>query len=241
MARYIGIHASCDSFRKGKRVESRGVVDSRKREIWDFPPVQVVAFSSRKVRNPRSSSFGAVAGDVFSVEAQRWWKFGFSWTVLIFKKGDKEEIENYRPIALLSIPYKVFTKIILNRLEGTLDAYQPTEQAGFRKGFCCMDHIHTETQLIERCREYTMPLILTFVDYRKAFDSVETNAVLNALIHAGVDPAYVNILEQCNIGTTTTIQLFDKKLQIPIEKGVDKEILPRQNCSRPHYNMPCLD
>ncbi|EYC11218.1 hypothetical protein Y032_0051g2083 [Ancylostoma ceylanicum] len=105
-------------------------------------------------------------------------------TVLIFKKGDKEEIENYRPIALLSIPYKVFTAIILNRLEGMLDAYQPTEQAGFRKGFCCMDHIHTIIQLIERCREYTMPLILTFVDYRKAFDSADTNAVLNALIHA---------------------------------------------------------
>ncbi|KAK6040726.1 hypothetical protein COOONC_21769 [Cooperia oncophora] len=51
--------------------------------------------------------------------------------------------------------------------------------------------------LIERCKEYKMPLILTFVDYTKAFDSVEINAVLNALQHAGVDPTYVNVLEKC--------------------------------------------
>ncbi|KAK6060747.1 hypothetical protein COOONC_01585 [Cooperia oncophora] len=66
-------------------------------------------------------------------------------TVLIFKKGDKEDIGNYRPIALLSIVYKVFTKIILNRLEDTLDSYQPPEQAGFRKGFCCLDISHNES------------------------------------------------------------------------------------------------
>uniref|UniRef100_A0A7I4Y7W5 Reverse transcriptase domain-containing protein n=1 Tax=Haemonchus contortus TaxID=6289 RepID=A0A7I4Y7W5_HAECO len=68
-------------------------------------------------------------------------------TVLLFKKGERDQMKNYRPIALLSQPYKLFTKIILNRLERQLDEYQPVEQAGFRKGFCCMDHIHTITQL----------------------------------------------------------------------------------------------
>ncbi|KAL6723731.1 hypothetical protein Aduo_018707 [Ancylostoma duodenale] len=74
--------------------------------------------------------------------------------------------------------------------------------------------------MIERCTEYTVPLILTSVDYRKPFESVETGAVLSTFIHLLVDTAYVNIVEQCNIGTTTPIQLFDRKLRISIGKGV---------------------
>uniref|UniRef100_A0A7I4XRT7 Reverse transcriptase domain-containing protein n=1 Tax=Haemonchus contortus TaxID=6289 RepID=A0A7I4XRT7_HAECO len=141
-------------------------------------------------------------------------------TVLLFKKGERDQMKNYRPIALLSQPYKLFTKIILNRLERQLDEYQPVERAGFRKGFCCMDHIHTIMQLIERTREYKQPLILCFIDYAKAFDSVEHNSVWNALHHAGVDPCYINLLEQCNTDTFTTIRMFQRELRVPIEKGV---------------------
>uniref|UniRef100_A0A7I4YEC5 RNA-directed DNA polymerase (Reverse transcriptase) domain containing protein n=1 Tax=Haemonchus contortus TaxID=6289 RepID=A0A7I4YEC5_HAECO len=42
-------------------------------------------------------------------------------TVLLFKKGERDQMKNYRPIALLSQPYKLFTTIILNRLERQLD------------------------------------------------------------------------------------------------------------------------
>ncbi|KAK6762662.1 hypothetical protein RB195_023399 [Necator americanus] len=46
-------------------------------------------------------------------------------TVLIHKKSDREDLRNYRPICLLSVLYKVFTKIILTRISRTLDEAQP--------------------------------------------------------------------------------------------------------------------
>ncbi|WKX88632.1 hypothetical protein Q1695_008343 [Nippostrongylus brasiliensis] len=117
---------------------------------------------------------------------------------------------------------QVITSILLNRMERILDDNQPVEQAGFRKNFSCMDQIPV-AQLIERSREYHIPLVLVFVDYRKAFDSVEINAVLNALVHAGVPSPYVQLLDECFSNTSTTIQLFDRKLTMPIGKGARQE------------------
>ncbi|KAE9413669.1 hypothetical protein Angca_006202, partial [Angiostrongylus cantonensis] len=88
-------------------------------------------------------------------------------TVLLFKKGDLHDIGNYRPICLLSVIYKLFTRGILNRIDRTLDKGQLCEQAGFRKGFSVMDHIHTITRLIEVSREYKRSPCLVFIDLQK--------------------------------------------------------------------------
>ncbi|KAE9413088.1 hypothetical protein Angca_010122, partial [Angiostrongylus cantonensis] len=74
--------------------------------------------------------------------------------VLLFKKGDRHDVGNYRQICLLSVVNKHFTRVILNRIHKTLDDGEPCEQAGFRKGFSTIDHIHTITKLIEVSREY---------------------------------------------------------------------------------------
>ncbi|KAE9419831.1 hypothetical protein Angca_008980, partial [Angiostrongylus cantonensis] len=112
-------------------------------------------------------------------------------TVLLFKKGDLHNIGNYGPICLLSVIHKLFTPAILNRIERTLDEGHPCEQAGFRKGFSTMDHIHTITRLIEVSREYKRPLCLTFINLQKAFDSVATEAVMEALGSQGVPTQYI--------------------------------------------------
>ncbi|VDO90577.1 unnamed protein product [Heligmosomoides polygyrus] len=94
---------------------------------------------------------------------------------------------NNPPICLLSIVYKLFTRVILNRISKTLDEGQPCEKAGFRRVFSTIDHIHTITKLIEVSREYKLPLCLTYIDLKKAFDSVEIEAVMEALCLTFID------------------------------------------------------
>ncbi|KAK6736577.1 hypothetical protein RB195_019332 [Necator americanus] len=77
------------------------------------------------------------------------------------------------------------------RIEKVLDEGQPCEQAGFRKGFSTVDHIHTVLKLIEVSRDYKVPLCLTFIDLKKAFDSVETEAVVEALDNQGVPTQHI--------------------------------------------------
>jgi hypothetical protein len=83
-----------------------------------------------------------------------------------------------------------------------------------------MDHITTCSRLIETSREYQLPLIFTFINYEKAFDSVEPIAVLNALDEQGVEAEYVDLLGKCYVGCTVTLRPFHRKVLIPIEKGV---------------------
>ena len=140
--------------------------------------------------------------------------------ILIHKKGDVKELKNYRPISLLSVLYKIFTKIISNRIRATLDFSQPREQAGFRKGYSTMDHIHVINQVIEKSAEYNQPLYMAFIDYEKAFDSVEIPAVIEALRNQGVQEAYVNILANIYKDSTATLVLHKKSRKLPIKKGV---------------------
>ncbi|KAK6765814.1 hypothetical protein RB195_025622 [Necator americanus] len=141
-------------------------------------------------------------------------------TVLFYKKGDPHDIGNYRPICLLSVIYKLFTRVILNRIEKVLDEGQPCEQAGFRKGFSTIDHIHTVSKLIEVLREYKMPLCPTIIDLKKAFDSVETEVVVEALDNQGVPTQYIKVLRELYSKFTTGISPFYKNIIIDVKRAV---------------------
>ena len=113
---------------------------------------------------------------------------------LLHKKGDKMNIGNYRPISLISHISKLFTKVIKNRIKKQLDANQSREQAGFRQVYSTSDHLQVITQLVKKCNEYTLPLCLVFVDYEKAFDSVEHNGIVDAMRAHGIHETYVATL-----------------------------------------------
>lgn len=141
--------------------------------------------------------------------------------VLFFKKGNKTMLRNYRPISLLSHVYKLFSRVITNRLARRLDEYQPPEQAGFRSGYGTIDHIHTVRQIIQKTEEYNQPLCLAFVDYEKAFDSIEIWSVLESLQRCQVDWRYVRVLKCLYKAATMSVQVQDQHTRpIPLHRGV---------------------
>ena len=77
------------------------------------------------------------------------WKTGM--LVTIPKKGYLSECKNWRAIMLLSVPSKILCRIILDKLQETIDSTLIEEQAGFRKDKSCTDHIATLRIVVEQC------------------------------------------------------------------------------------------
>lgn len=140
--------------------------------------------------------------------------------ILLHKKGDKGNMSNYRPISLMSNIYKIFSKIILSRITVTLDENQPKEQAGFRSKFSTIDHIHVVRQVLQKYKEYNKVYYLGFVDFNKAFDSLEHDSIWRALECQGVEPKYIRTLENIYAKSTAQVKLERTGEEFPIERGV---------------------
>ena len=69
--------------------------------------------------------------------------------------------------------YKVFLSILLQMMIRTLDLHQPRKQAGHRAGNSTIDYLQVVNYLQEKANEYNSPLCFAFIDYEKAFDSIE--------------------------------------------------------------------
>ncbi|WKX94406.1 hypothetical protein Q1695_011567 [Nippostrongylus brasiliensis] len=86
------------------------------------------------------------------------------------------------------------------------------------------------TGLIEVSREYKTPLCLTFIDLKKAFDSVETEAVIEALCKQGVSTQYVKILSELYNGFTTVITPSYNNVRINVKKSARQgDTIPRSS------------
>ncbi len=140
--------------------------------------------------------------------------------ILIHKKGDKHKIGNYRPISLTSNLSKVFSKFLGQRISKIIDFQQPPEQAGFRRGFSTIDHLHTVNQLIEKSQEYNFDLHLAFIDYSKAFDSLDHNYMIKALKNQGIPATYIIIIKNMYTNLKARIKTDKLGTYFNIEKGV---------------------
>ena len=72
----------------------------------------------------------------------------------------------------------------------------------------------------EKCREYNIPLCVAFVDYEKAFDSVQTQAIFTSLQEQGIEDVYIEILKDLYTDSSITVHLHKESEKIRIKRGV---------------------
>ena len=108
--------------------------------------------------------------------------------VLLLKGGEKPDLDSYRGNTLLSIFGKLFLEVLLDRLIEVLDGYKllNENQIAHRKGHRTSDHLFTLNSIIEEISERKSTLHVCFVDFKKAFDSVNHTLLIEKLLDFGI-------------------------------------------------------
>ena len=145
--------------------------------------------------------------------------------VMLYKSGDPKNCSNYRTIALISHASKILLIVILNRLKNKVESEVSDCQAGYRSGRGTIDMLFVLQILIEKVRNTTEEAFITFIDYSKAFDSVQHHHLFQTMLKMGFPTHLVSLISNLYTNQSATIRWNGEHSgHFHINKGV------RQGC-----------
>ena len=115
--------------------------------------------------------------------------------VMIFKKGDSSKLENYRPISLLNGIYKIFTAILVKRIEQNMDKQLHKTQFGFRKNKSTNNALFLVRRLIDIGERSQTKVYMILLDWEKAFDKLSHDSLFLSMKRMGVDEKLINLVK----------------------------------------------
>jgi hypothetical protein len=141
----------------------------------------------------------------------------------IYKSGDKGDPTNYRGISLLPSISKLFDTILDNRFRvwEIINKVLDQNQAGFRANYSTVDHIFTLNSIIMRYRSRKQKVYCAFIDFCKAFDSVNRNVLYYKLSREGVSSKFIRLLKSMYSQTRACVKGLENE-SFDITAGVQQ-------------------
>ena len=109
---------------------------------------------------------------------------------LIFKKWEKRDLKNWRPISLLCVDYKIGTRALAARLQKVLPSVLHEDQTCGVPGRSIFSKLYLIRDLIEYCTAKNLPLAIISLDQEKAFDRVNWNFLDRVLQKINFGPEF---------------------------------------------------
>ena len=126
---------------------------------------------------------------------------------------------NYRPISLLCHTYKLYERMILNRIAPAIEQHLIKEQAGFRSGKSCTSQLLNLTQHIEDGYEEDMITGTAFVDLCAAYDTVNHRFLIQKLYNTTLDSQLCRVIQNLLSDRRFYVELNNERSRWRIQKN----------------------
>ena len=126
---------------------------------------------------------------------------------LVPKKQSPEGVGDFRPISLTSVGLKFLTKLAANRFQEEITKCVHKNQYGFIKSRTIQDCIAWTFEYIHQCNQSRRRFLLLKLDFEKAFDSIQHEAILRILVAKGFDSKWITWIQQLLTSATSSILL----------------------------------
>ena len=111
---------------------------------------------------------------------------------LIEKKGkERRQISNWRPISLINLDTKIGSKAIPRRLQEVIPDTVHHNQNAYVKGKSIFDAVRAIDDILEFTEREKIQGLMVAIDFKKAFDSVNRNFVLETLSVFNFGPTFI--------------------------------------------------
>ena len=115
------------------------------------------------------------------------------------KDANLNSIKNWRPLTLLNCDYKIATKAIASRIKMFLPKLVSDDQTGFIRDRFIGENIRLIDSVIKYTKAKNVPGLLLFLDFEKAFDTLEWPFIRKTFEHFGFGPSLLNFFFFCNL------------------------------------------